>query len=134
MIMIRAQVLIGLLIATALLWAGPVPEDKDIDWGEKITKKQTEVEDLLAILGPVVTYISESMEAGRTNEMIEEEWLDAGAQLGDANKMYDECKERIAKKEESKELFLLLENAWQIYVKAGVAGMRAKTMIDVLPQ
>ena len=43
---------------------------------------------------------------------------------------YEDCKKRMAEKKFDKQLFLDLEEAWQVYVKVGVAGLRTKSMID----
>jgi hypothetical protein len=59
-----------------------------------------------------------------------EEWDDTVAQLTRANGIYEEAKAKMEQKKFDKSLFLQLEEAWQIYVKVGVAGVRTKTMVD----
>lgn len=59
-----------------------------------------------------------------------EEWVDTQAQLTQALKLYESGKKRIEAGKYDKQLFLDLENAWQILVKTGVAGVRTKTMLD----
>ena len=129
----QLHIMLTVLLGAALVTAAP--QDKsETDWDAKITKKQAEIEDLIKILNPVVAAVTEALEAGRTNEIIEEDWADAVHQLTTANDMYSASKERIEKGERTKLLFLNMENAWQYYVKAGVAGVRAKAMIDALPE
>ena len=49
---------------------------------------------------------------------------------GQATTLYDSCKERMAAGDYDKQLFLDLEEVWQLLVKTGVAGVRTKSMID----
>ncbi len=104
----------------------------DSDWEAIVNNKNAEIIGVLNILNPVATYIIAAFEQydDKLGEITHEEWEDTGAQLGRANSIYEDCKKRIADKKFDKKLFLDLEEAWQVYVKVGVAGLRTKTMID----
>ncbi|MCP4704455.1 MAG: hypothetical protein GY865_07580 [candidate division Zixibacteria bacterium] len=104
----------------------------DTDWEARVSNKNAEIIGVLNIINPVASYIIAAFEqyADKLGEVTHEEWEDTGAQLGRANAIYDDCKKRMAAKKFDKKLFLDLEEAWQVYVKVGVAGVRTKSMID----
>jgi hypothetical protein len=104
----------------------------DSDWEAKVNNKNAEIIGVLNIINPVATYIIAAFDQydDKLGEVTHEEWEDTGAQLGRANAIYEDCKKRMADKMFDKQLFLDLEEAWQVYVKVGVAGVRTKSMID----
>ena len=66
----------------------------------------------------------------RFSPTLHEEWEDTQAQLTAAMTLYDDCKKRREGGEIDKQLFLDMENVWQMLVKTGVAGVRAKSMVN----
>ena len=109
-----------------------VEPKSDSDWEAIVSNKNAEIIGVLNIINPVATYIIAAFDqyADKFGEVTTEEWEDTGAQLGRANAIYEDCKKRMAEKKFEKQLFLDLEEAWQVYVKVGVAGLRTKSMID----
>ena len=47
-----------------------------------------------------------------------------------ATTLYEDCKKRRAEGAIDRQLFLDLEEVWQLLVKTGVAGVRTKSMVD----
>ena len=114
-----------------------VPEPKtpssDSDWEAKVHNKEIEVIQVLNILNPVAAYLIAGFEQyGEQikDQTVHEEWHDTQAQLTQATKLYEDCKKRKGAGQFNKKLFLDLENTWQLLVKTGVAGVRAKSMLD----
>jgi hypothetical protein len=114
----------------------PVPEAKEVssddDWEAKAHNKNNEVLGVLNVINPVATYIIAGFEqyGDSFSDVLQEEWVDTQAQLGQATTLYDSCKERMAAGDYDKQLFLDLEQVWQTLVKTGVAGVRTKSMVD----
>ncbi|MCP4634188.1 MAG: hypothetical protein GY855_14785 [candidate division Zixibacteria bacterium] len=114
----------------------PVPEriepKSETDWEAIGNNKNVEIIEVLNILNPVAAYLTAAFEQYDDNlgEITHEEWEDTQAQLNRALAIYTDCKDRMAKKKFDKQLFLDLEEAWQVLVKVGVAGIRAKSMVD----
>ena len=114
----------------------PVPELKPVaspeDWEARINNKNREVVELLNILNPVAAYLIEGFKqyGPKFNPTLQEEWQDTQEQLTRAQKLYGSCQPRMTSGEKTKELFLALEETWQILVKTGVAGLRTKSMMD----
>jgi hypothetical protein len=108
-----------------------VPADEN-DWAAKVNNKNAEIIGVLNILNPVAAYLTAAFEQYGTkfSQTTNEEWTDTVAQLTAANTIYGECKESMDQGKADKDLFLKLEEAWQIYVKVGVAGIRTKSMVD----
>lgn len=104
----------------------------DEDWEAIVNNKNAEVVGVLNIINPVAAYITAAFEqyGDKLGEVTHEEWKDTGEQLARANAIYESCKNRMAEEKFDKQLFLDLEEAWQVYVKVGVAGVRTKTMVD----
>jgi len=114
-----------------------VPEPKeptsDEDWQALAHNKDIEVIQVLNIINPVAAYLTAGFEQyGEQidNRTLHEEWADTGQQLTQALTLYKDCKKRMEAKQFNKQLFLDLENSWQILVKTGVAGIRTKQMLD----
>jgi len=113
-----------------------IPESREVasdtDWEAKAHNKEIEVLQVINIINPVAAYIAEGFKQyeDRFSPTVHEEWEDTQAQLTKALTLYDSCKERKAAGEFDKQLFLDLEEVWQLLVKTGVAGMRAKSMVD----
>jgi hypothetical protein len=113
-----------------------VPEPKEVssdtDWEAKAHNKEIEVIQVMNIINPVAAYIVEGFEqyGDRFSPTLSEEWEDTQAQLTKATTLYDACKERKAAGDYDKQLFLDLEEVWQLLVKTGVAGVRTKSMVD----
>ncbi|MCP4567439.1 MAG: hypothetical protein GY841_07655 [FCB group bacterium] len=105
----------------------------DSDWEAIANNKNAEIVEVLNILNPVAAYLTAAFEqyGSKFGEITIEEWTDTQDQLTKASNLYGECKQRMADNKFDKKLFLDLENAWQIFVKVGVAGLRTKTMVDM---
>jgi hypothetical protein len=114
----------------------PVPEPKtpssDTDWESKVHNKNIEIVQVLNIINPVAAYITEGFKqyGDKFSDTLNEEWEDTQVQLTKALGLYADCNERIDKGAFDKQLFLDMEEVWQLLVKTGVAGVRAKSMID----
>jgi hypothetical protein len=112
----------------------PEPREvtSDDDWAAKVHNKNIEVIGVINIINPVAAYIVAGFEkAGdRFSDTLQEEWADTQVQLTQATTLYESCKERMAAGSNDKQLFLDLEEVWQLLVKTGVAGVRTKSMVD----
>jgi len=102
------------------------------DWAAKVNNKNAEVIGVINVINPVAGYIVAGFEqyGDSFSEILHEEWEDTQAQLGQATTLYDSCKQRMGAEEYDRQLFLDLEEVWQILVKTGVAGVRTKSMVD----
>jgi len=87
---------------------------------------------VLNVINPVAAYITAGFEqyGDRFSDTLQEEWGDTQAQLTAAPTLYESCKERRSAGQFDKQLFLDMEEVWQLLVKTGVAGVRTKSMID----
>ena len=114
----------------------PVPEyqkpSSDEDWAAIVNNKDKEIVEVLNIINPVAAYIVAGFEqySDRFSPTLHEEWEDTQVQLTSAMTLYEDCKGRRDAGELDKQLFLDMENVWQMLVKTGVAGVRTKSMID----
>jgi hypothetical protein len=104
----------------------------DTDWPVKAHNKEIEVIEVINVINPVAAYVTEGFKqhGDSFSPILHEEWTDTQEQLGKALALYDSCKERKAAGEFDKQLFLDLEEVWQLLVKTGVAGVRTKSMVD----
>jgi hypothetical protein len=104
----------------------------ETDWEAKAHNKEIEVIQIINILNPVAAYITVGFEqyGDSFSAVLHEEWADTQEQLTKALALYDSCKGRMAAGEYDKQLFLDLEEVWQLLVKTGVAGVRTKSMVD----
>lgn len=118
------------LIILMILTTFALAQDKPVDWNARCDAKVAEIEALIGILGPVVTYLTEAFEKNTFTETTSEEWGDAVTQFTYANKYYDLAKGWMKDGKYNKRTYLKLEESWQYYVKTGVAGLRAKSMVD----
>ena len=102
------------------------------DWEAKAHNKNIEVIGVINIINPVAAYIVEGFKqyGDSFSPTLHEEWEDTQVQLNQATTLYGSCQERMAAGEFDKKLFLDLEEVWQALVKTGVAGVRAKSMVD----
>ena len=113
-----------------------VPEPKEVssdtDWAAKAHNKNIEVVQVINIINPVAAYITTGFEeyGDKFSPTLEEEWADTQVQLTAATTLYGSCQERMKAGEADKQLFLDLEEVWQLLVKTGVAGVRTKSMVD----
>jgi hypothetical protein len=113
-----------------------VPEPKEVssdtDWEAKVYNKNIEVIEVMNVINPVAAYITKGFEeyGDRFSSTLHEEWTDTQGQLTKATTLYESCKERMEAGDYDKELFLDLEEVWQLLVKTGVAGVRTKSMVD----
>lgn len=113
-----------------------VPEPREVssdtDWEARAHNKNREVIEVINIINPVAAYITKGFEeyGGKFSPTVNEEWEDTQHQLTAATTLYATCKERLAAGEYDKQLFLDLEEVWQLLVKTGVAGVRTKSMVD----
>jgi len=113
-----------------------VPERRvvasDTDWEAKVHNKDIEIIGLLNVINPIAAYITKGFEqhGNKFSETLTEEWEDTKSQLTSALTLYEDCKKRRAAGTFDKQLFLDLEQTWQILVKTGVSGVRTKSMVD----
>ena len=113
-----------------------VPEPKDVssdtDWEAKAHNKNIEVVQVINIINPVAAYITKGFEeyGDKFSPTLQEEWTDTQEQLTAATTLYGSCQKRMEASEYDKQLFLDLEEVWQLLVKTGVAGVRTKSMVD----
>lgn len=113
-----------------------VPERREVasdtDWEARIHNKNIEISEVLNVINPIAAYITKAFEqhGNKFSETLNEEWEDTQAQLTSALTLYEDCKMRMAAGESDKQLFLDLEETWQILVKTGVSGVRTKSMVD----
>ena len=113
-----------------------VPEPREMtgedDWEARAHNKNIEVLGVINIINPIAAYIVEGFKqyGDSFSPTLHEEWEDTQVQLTAATTLYDSCKERMAAGDYDKQLFLDLEEVWQLLVKTGVAGVRTKSMID----
>ncbi len=110
----------------------PVTVSSDTDWEAKVHNKEIEVLQLINIINPIAAYITEGFKqyGDRFSQTLQEEWQDTQVQLTKALTLYDSCKERKGAGRFEKQLFLDMEEVWQLLVKTGVAGVRSKQMVD----
>jgi len=113
-----------------------VPEPREVtsddDWEAKAHNKNIEVIGVINVINPVAAYIAEGFNqyGDSFSPTLHEEWEDTQAQLGMATTLYEDCQARMAAGNHDKQLFLDLEEVWQLLVKTGVAGVRTKSMVD----
>jgi hypothetical protein len=115
-----------------------VPEPRavtaDDDWEAKAHNKNIEVVQVINIINPVAAYITEGFKLyGESfSPTLHEEWEDTQVQLTQATTLYGSCNERMEAGEFDKQLFLDLEEVWQLLVKT--QGLtRASRPIDFRP-
>jgi hypothetical protein len=113
-----------------------VPEPREVtsesDWEARAHNKEIEVLQVINIINPIAAYITEGFKqhGDRFSPTLHEEWEDTQAQLTKALTLYDSCKKRKEAGTYDKQLFLDLEETWQLLVKTGVAGVRTNSMVD----
>ena len=110
----------------------PVDVSSDTDWEAKVHNKEIEVLQLINVINPIAAYITEGFNqyGDRFSDVVQEEWEDTQHQLTSALTLYDSCKERKSAGQFEKQLFLDMEEVWQLLVKTGVAGVRTNSMVD----
>ena len=126
------RVLIKVDAPEALEVPEPVVLTSDSDWEGKAHNKDIEIIEVLNVINPVAAYITAGFDqyGERFSDVLNEEWDDTQVQLTAALTLYESCKERRSAGSYDKQLFLDMEQVWQLLVKTGVAGVRTKTMID----
>jgi hypothetical protein len=104
----------------------------DEDWPAKVHNKNIEIVQVLNIIEPVADYIVAGFNqyGDRFSPTLQEEWQDTQHQLTAALGLYEDCNKRMEAGSFDKQLFLDMEEVWQLLVKTGVAGVRTKQMID----
>jgi hypothetical protein len=113
-----------------------VPEKKDPtsdeDWEAKAHNKNIEVVETINAINPIAAYITKGFEeyGDRFSPTVQEEWADTQVQLTAATTLYGDCQKRMEARDNNKQLFLDLEEVWQLLVKTAVAGVRTKQMVD----
>jgi len=109
-----------------------VEVSSDTDWEARIHNKDIEIIGVLNVINPIAAYITVGFEqyGDRFSPVLQEEWEDTQVQLTAAMGLYESCNERRAAGKYDKQLFLDMEEVWQLLVKTGVAGVRTKSMID----
>ena len=110
----------------------PVEVTADDDWAARAHNKNIEVIGVINIINPVAAYITEGFKqyGDSFSPTLHEEWEDTQVQLTQATTLYGSCQERMESESFDKQLFLDLEEVWQLLVKTGVAGVRTKSMVD----
>ena len=103
----------------------------DTDWEARTHNKNVEIVEVLNVINPVAAYITAGFDqhGDKFSDVLNEEWRDTQAQLTSALTLYEDCNKRRDAGEFDKQLFLDLEEVWQLLVKTGVAGMRTKSMV-----
>jgi hypothetical protein len=126
------RVLIQVDVPEPLVAPDPVEVSSENDWEAKSHNKDIEIIGVLNVINPVAAYITAGFEqyGDRFSPVLQEEWEDTQVQLAAALGLYESCKERRAAGEFDKQLFLDMEEVWQLLVKTGVAGVRTKSMVD----
>lgn len=110
-----------------------ITPESDKDWKAKVNNKEKEIIQVLNIINPIAAYITAGFDQyGQRikNMMVHEEWEDTQVQLTKALELFDSCKKRKEQGKFDKQLFLDMEDTWQLLVKTGVAGVRTKSMLD----
>ncbi len=109
-----------------------VTPESDSDWQAITNNKNAEIVEVLNIINPVAAFIIAAFDqySDKLSEVTHDEWTDTQVQLGNASTLYGDCVKRLEAGNFDRQLFLDLEESWQIFVKVGVAGVRTKTMID----
>ncbi len=109
-----------------------MPVGADDDWTARAHNKNREVIEVKNVIMPVAAYITRGFElhGDEFSEQLHEEWVDTQTQLTRAMSLYETCQARMEAGEADKQLFLDLEEVWQLLVKTGVAGVRTKSMVD----
>jgi hypothetical protein len=105
----------------------------ETDWKARVNNKEIEIIQVLNIINPVAAYLTAGFDQYGdriADPTVHEEWGDTQVQLTQALGIYNKCKEAKAAGSYSKQLFLDMEEAWQMLVKTGVAGVRTKSMLD----
>lgn len=102
------------------------------DWKAKCEAKVKEIEGVVEIITPVKDFLVEKFTENPKgfSDITTEEWLDTQVQLGAATKVYGKANARMDAGKFDKLTFLKLEETWQLFVKTGVAGLRAKGMVE----
>lgn len=119
------------LLMSMLLLAALVPaQQQAVDWKVRCETKVGEIKGVIEILNPVVAFLTDAFKQHKFTETTTEEWADALAQFTLATKAHDKAQEWMQAGQFDKRTFLKLEEAWQYYVKTGVAGLRAKGMVE----
>ncbi len=113
-----------------------VPEAREVtaddDWEAKAHNKEIEVLQVINTINPVADYVTVGFKeyGDRFSPTLAEEWADTQVQLTKALSLYESCKERKEAGTFDKQLFLDLEEVWQLLVKTGVAGVRSQQMVN----
>ncbi|GBE30574.1 MAG TPA: hypothetical protein ENH10_10810 [Bacteroidetes bacterium] len=102
------------------------------DWEAKVFNKDIEIIQVLNVINPIAAYITAGFEkyGTRFSPTLTEEWEDTVVQLTAALTLYEDCNVRRAAGSFDKQLFLDMEEVWQLLVKTGVAGVRTNQMVD----
>ena len=126
------RVLIQVEAPEPLATPDPVEVSSDTDWEARVHNKDIEIIGVLNVINPIAAYITVGFEqyGDRFSDTLNEEWADTQVQLTAAMTLYESCKERRAAGQYDKQLFLDMEEVWQLLVKTGVAGVRTKQMVD----
>jgi hypothetical protein len=110
----------------------PVDVGSEEDWEARVHNKDIEIIQVLNVINPVAAYITEGFAqyGDQFSPTLQEEWEDTQVQLTAALTLYEDCNERRASGSFEKQLFLDMEEVWQLLVKTGVAGVRTQSMVD----
>ena len=102
------------------------------DWVSRVSNKEREVIEVLNVINPVAAFITAGFEqhGEKFSDTLNEEWADTQVQLTAALTLYEDCKKRRDAGTFDKQLFLDMEEVWQLLVKTGVAGVRTKSMVE----
>ncbi len=102
------------------------------DWASKVNNKEREITEVLNVINPVAAFITAGFEqhGDEFSDTLNEEWADTQVQLTAALTLYEDCKKRRGEGTIDKQLFLDMEEVWQLLVKTGVAGVRTQLMVE----
>ncbi len=110
----------------------PMEVSSDEDWEARVHNKDIEIIGVLNVINPVAAYITEgfNQHGSDFSPTLQEEWVDTQHQLTAALGLYEDCNARREAGAFDKQLFLDMEEVWQLLVKTGVAGVRTQTMVN----
>lgn len=124
---------LGLLTLLIACFAGGVvfAQEQAIDMKnyEKLAKEGfANADGTRKIVTKVLETISKEAEAADASNLLKDEVNDAKYWFKRANGLLAECKKQMDEKKFNKDLVINLNQAWQWYVKAGSAAVRASMM------
>lgn len=129
----RSKWTLGLLVLLTVSLAGGsvFAEDQAIgrqDYEKLVKEGFANADGTRKIVAKVLANLDKEMEAADGSDMLQDEVKDAKYWNKRANKLLDQCKKQMNAKKYDKALVLDVNQAWQYYLKAGSAAVRASMM------